>query len=315
LKAIITGGSGALGSSLTKMLLQKGYDIHIYDLVQQNRAHMLRDVMPDITYHWKSVHDMDSSDFKDAELVVYAAAQPDRPLGISSPIHTIYENIMGLTRVLEACKYTFTLKKFLYPGSGTTFTGVPDKELPVTESTIPKPTNPYSASKYMCEVLCDTYRRCYNIPTVILRSGLVFGEGMRLDISIAQFIMKSLNNQSICVRSPNATRTPTHIDDVMLYWNAIIDAEPEKIIGQIFHSVKGIEYSMIDIAKLVQEIVGGTGTIIEGDYEFGEIINGKPAREWTTSTKNNLLGIEPKIDLKEGINRTIPYIKEALNVR
>lgn len=310
MKAIIPGGAGALGSSLTKMLLQKGYDIHIYDLVQQNRAYMLREMLPEITYHWQSIHDMGSSDFEEAELVAYCAAQPDRPLGISSPIHTIYENIMGLTRVLEACKHTSTLKKFLYPGSGTTFTGVSDSELPVTESTIPRPTNPYSASKYMCEVLCDTYRRCYNIPTVILRSGLVYGPGMRLDISIAQFIMKALNNEDFPIRSPFATRTPTFIEDVLQYWNAIIEADPQRVVGQIFHSVFGKEYTMGNIAHTVISVIGH-GSAYAANYENGESIDGKPVREWTTSTKDEYLGVKPKIDLEEGIQKTIPYIKES----
>jgi len=307
---LITGGAGALGSSLAKIMLEKGWKVQVYDVVQKDRAWRLKEIIEEVSYHWKSVHDMARRDFEGVDVVVHCAAQPDRPMGITSPTHTLYANVMGLTRVLEACKNS-GIQRFLLPSSGTVFAGVPDNELPVTESTVPRPTNPYSCSKYQCEILCDSYRRCYGIPTVILRSGLVYGSNMRLDISIAQFIMKALRGEEIVVRSPEATRTPTHIGDVLLYWDAVIEAEPEKVVGEIFHSVMGIEYPVIEIARKVVEVVGA-GEVKPARYEPGEIVNGKPVREWTTSTKDEILGVHPKIDLEEGIRRTIPYIKKVM---
>jgi len=311
-KALITGGAGALGSSLVSMFINKGYEVHVYDIIQQNRAWRLADISDVVKYHWKSIHDMTAKDFSDVDIVAHAAAQPDRPLGLTSPVYTMEMNVMGLIHVLEACKHT-NIKSFIFPGSGTTFTGVPEQELPVTEESIPRPTNPYSASKYMAEVLCHTYRRCYEVPTVILRSGLVYGAGMRLDISIAQFIIKALTDVPIVVRSPRATRTPTHVEDVMKYWEAVIDAEPEKVVGNIFHSVFGKEYTIEDIARTVVKVVG-QGVVVPGEFEAGEMINGKPVREWTTSTKDKYLGVHPEIDLEQGIHKTIPYIKEFLGI-
>jgi len=311
-KALITGGAGALGSTLTKMLLKKRWNVIIYDIVQRNRAWRLADVLHEVKYHWQSCHDMQRRAFEDVNIVIHAAAQPDRPLGLTSPLYTLEMNVMALARVLEACRHT-NIEKFIFPGSGTTFTGVPEEELPVTEESIPKPSNPYSASKYMAEVLCHTYRRCYEIPTVMLRSGLVYGAGMRLDISVAQFIIKALTDVPIVVRSPRATRTPTHIDDVMKYWEAVIDAEPEKVVGNIFHSVLGKEYTIENIARTVVKVLG-KGVVLPGEFEAGEMINGKPVREWTTSTKDDLLGVKPNIQLEEGIKRTLPYIKEFLAV-
>lgn len=313
MRAIITGGAGALGSSLAKLLVSKGCKVHLYDIVRVDEAWRLRDIIDQVEYHWQGIHDMTKADFKEGDLVCPCAAQADRPLGLTSPYTTLWINIMGLTRTLDACKNS-KIDRFLYPGSGTTFTGIPVNELPVTEEAIPRPTNPYSASKYMAEVLVDTYRRCYGLPSVLLRSGLVYGAGMRLDISIAQFIMKAISNKSFYVRSPNATRTPTHVDDVLLYWDAIIEADAEKVVGKVFHSVYGKEYSIIDIAKTVTDVVGaGQATPHEAQYEGGEFIEGKPVREWTISTKDDYLGVTPAIDLEEGISRTIPYIGNKMS--
>jgi nucleoside-diphosphate-sugar epimerase len=313
-KIVITGIAGALGSAIARISLKKGYEVEGFEILPIHNAWRLADLRDQIVYHWKSVHDIAWEDLKDANIVCHCCAQADRPMGINSPVYTLELNIMALARVLEACRHV-KLEKFLFPGSGTTFTGVPTYELPVTEKTVPEPTNPYSASKYMAEILCRTYHKCYGVPIVILRSGLVYGPGMRLDISIAQFIMKLLSQTPVIVRSPGTTRTPTYIDDVLLYWNAIIDAPAAEVVGETFHSVYGKEYSVMEIAETVCKVLGVEASVLEaGAYEPGEGTKENPLREWTVSTKDKLLDVQPKIDLEEGVKLTVPYIKEACKI-
>jgi len=307
MKALITGGAGSLGSSLTKILLGKGYEVSVMDIIPRHSAFKLADVMDQVSYYWKSCEDVSAENLEGVDLAAHCAAQPDRPLGISSPIYTIHKNTMELAMLLEACRKA-DVSKFLYPGSGTIFLGVPPDKQPITEETTPKPTNPYSASKYMDEILCESYRVCYGVPTVILRSGLVYGGAMRMDISIAQFISKALRNEKITVRSPLTTRTPSHVEDVLKFWEAIIEADPEEVVGQIFHSVYGKEYTMLQIAETVKRTLISRSEIVEGPYEQGEIIGDKPGRQWIVSTKNEILKVKPTIDLAEGIKKTTPHI-------
>lgn len=98
------------------------------------------------------------------------------------------------------------------------------------------------------------------------------------------------------------------------YWLKVIELPMEKVKGQIFHSVYGKEYKILDIAKTVISVVGSESKLIEGRYEPGEMVDGKPVREWTTSTKDDYLGVHPCVDLEEGIRRTIPYIKEVMGI-
>jgi len=224
MKVLVDGGAGSLGSSLTKMCLDMGFSVRVLDVVQKDKAFNLKEIMDQIDYRWKSVEDISKEDVEDVQVFIHCCAQADRPLGLSSPLYTIHKNTMELACVLEACRKA-NLQKFIYPSSGTIFTGVPSYLQPVTERTTPVPMNPYSATKYMDGVLCGSYHRCFGVPIVILRSGLVYGDGMRLDISIAQFIMKALRGEKIYVRSPKATRTPTHVEDVLLYWKKILELD------------------------------------------------------------------------------------------
>jgi nucleoside-diphosphate-sugar epimerase len=311
---LVTGGAGALGSSLTSMLLARGHRVTLVDKLPQNCAWRLRDVARNerLNYVWKAVEDMTEKDIDGVDTIIYCNAQADRPLGISSPRYTVFNNIMPLVHILELVKSSEPLDKFLLPSSGTVFLGVPSSELPVSEDTIPKPANPYSASKYMEEIICQSYARAYEVPVVILRSGLVYGQGMRLDISIAQFIMKALANDPIHVRSPQTTRTPAHIDDVLKFWDRVVGAGPSEVVGRIIHTVPGVEYSMAAIAETVKHVLGSSSPIILGEYERGELINGLPAREWTISKTAGELGVACDISLDEGIKRTTPYIREVI---
>jgi nucleoside-diphosphate-sugar epimerase len=310
---LVTGGAGALGSSLTSMLLARGHRVTVIDRLQQNCAWRLRKVAHNegLSYIWKAVEDMTLKDIDGIGTMIYCNAQADRPLGISSPRYTVFNNILPLVHVLELVKDSESLHKFLLPSSGTIFLGVSNSELPVDEDTIPKPANPYSASKYMEEIVCQSYARAYGVPVVILRSGLVYGHGMRLDISIAQFIMKALTNDPIYVRSPKTTRTPAHIDDVLKFWDRIAEADHSEIVGRTIHTVPGVEYSMVTIAETIKNVLGSSSAIVLGEYEPGELINGLPAREWTISKTASELGVVCDVSLEEGIMRTVPYIREA----
>jgi nucleoside-diphosphate-sugar epimerase len=311
---LVTGGAGALGSSLASMLLTQGYRVTVVDRLPQNCAWRLRDVEHDegLSYVWKAVEDLTPRDVDGIRMLIYCNAQADRPLGISSPRYTVFNNIMPLIHILELVKNSESLEKFLLPSSGTVFLGVPSSELPVSEETVPKPANPYSASKYMEEIICQSYARAYEVPAVILRSGLVYGQGMRLDISVAQFIMRGLCNDPIHVRSPLTTRTPAHIDDVVKFWDRVVTADPSEVAGRIIHTVPGVEYSMIAVAETVKHVLDSSSPIVLGEYEHGELINGLPAREWTISKTASELGVVCDVPLDEGIRRTTPYIQETI---
>jgi len=311
-RILITGGAGALGSSLTRMLLTHGFRVTVVDRLQPNCAWRLRGVScnENFNYVWKAVEDMAGKDIEGIDTIIYCSAQADRPLGLSSPRYTVFNNIIPLVHILELAKSTKA--KFLLPSSGTIFLGVPNSELPVTEDTEPRPSNPYSASKFMEEIIGQSYSRAYGFPVVVLRSGLVYGRGMRLDISIAQFIMKALENKPIHVRSPQATRTPAHIKDVLKFWSVVIKADPSNFAGKIIHTVPGIEYSMVTIAETVRRVLGSSSAIITEEYEHGELINGSPAREWTISKTAKELGVICDVSLDEGIRRTAPYIREIM---
>jgi len=313
-KVFITGIAGNLGQNLARILTKKGYQVVGNDVVSRQKVNFVLD-LEKIKYLWKATQDLKKEDLKGTNIVVSCASQADRPLGISSPIYTIHTNLIPLTRLLEICR-GIKLEKFLHMGSGTIYLGLANDQLPATEETVPRPTNPYSVSKYCQDILCQGYWRCYDLPVVILRSGMVVGVPMRLDISISIWIMRALKGEPLEVFNPDTTRTPTDARDVLKFWEKIIEAKPDKVVGRVFHTVyptskeqKG-EYRIIKMARMVKKITNSSSKIIVTKPEPGELVGGKPAKEWIISTTAKELGVKPEFTLEDSIKEITAWIKD-----
>lgn len=313
-KILITGGAGELGSCLIKEFLLK-YEVKIMEIIPKEFAWRLKGV-ENLDYIWKSTFDITDEDLEGMDIVIQCDAQPDRPLGISSPTFTLYHNLLSPITLLK--KVTKMKKKpwLIYPSSGTIFLGVPYEEQPITEQTNPRPTNVYSWSKWAAEELYRTYGRQYGIPYTITRSGFVYGPGARLDISIMRWILRTLHNKDILVRSPEATRTPCFAPDVVEAWKLLVEKglkDLDLVNKLTLHFVDSYEYTMIQIANKVKEtLVPSHSKIIPSEYEPGEWVNGKPVRQHEVNKlSKEVLRWEPKFSLEDGIKKTAEWLKKS----
>jgi len=313
MKVFVTGLAGAAGSALVKRLLQEEHEVAGLDIVAPLEAHRLKEVIDQIDYKWKSMQDMTPSDLQGIDILADFSAQADTPLGLTAPRYTIWENLDGLTNLLECAKES-DIKLLVYPSSGVVFGRTPPEHLPIHETEPLTPANPYAATKACSEILCMSYLRCYGVPVTIIRIGMGFGPGMRKDESIAQFIIKTLKRTEMFkVESPETTRDPSYLENVLDAWMKLLEAPRENVIGEVFHVSNGIEISILNLAGKCTQIASEeagvpTPLIMPGDtYRRGE----RGMRQHLSIGKaKGFLGWEPKIDLEEGIRRTVKWLIE-----
>jgi UDP-glucuronate 4-epimerase len=314
MKVFITGVGGALGRELAPALKAKGFTVIGNDIKSpEDIANM---GLIGVEYLWRATEDIRGSDLENADVVINLSATADRPMGLSSPLHTIHNNLIPTARLLETCR-NIKLDKFIQLGSGTIYLGISESELPAIESTTPKPTNPYSASKYAQDIFCQSYYYAYDLPVIIVRSGMTYGAG-RLAIAPHRFIIQALKNESITVYGGRQTRTPTHINDIVEYCVKLVEAPSQIWKGKIVHAVyptnsndKG-EYSLVEMAEIIKNIVGAESEIVPSEYESGEHRLTGPAREWIISTTAEKLGVKPKIRFEEGLRLTVDWIRSRM---
>ncbi len=304
MRVLITGISGFGGSGIAKKLLEKGFLVRGIDVTAPHHAVLLREVIDQIDYKWKSNFDVKREDIADCDVVLHLAAQADVPMSFTSPAWTIYNNVMGTVSVLEACKKARRLQKFILASSANAVQT--PKYLPIDTEHPLSPSNPYGASKAAQELMAWAWYRSFNVPICIYRNGVSYGENMRREVFIFKWLWNIISDKPCILEGGNQTRDPTYISDTLDAWMLGIEAERDKVVGQVFQISYGKEYRVSEILSQCFRACNKTVPIIEKPYRPGE----KHMREcFDISKATKVLGYRPKVPLEAGLKLTAKWVK------
>ena len=304
--ALITGAAGFGGSHLARNLLALGYSVTGLDVAPPAHAALLcRELEhPNFRYLWKSLQDVQPDDVAGHSVVAHLAAQADTPLGFDSPRYTAMQNIDGTVALLEAARRAGGVAKFLYAGSGNEI-GRP-LTLPIDESHPLTPHNPYGFSKAAAELAVWSWHRAYDVPAVVLSTGVVIGPNMRREVFIFKWLWNAIHGQPIIVEGGQQTRDVSYIDDVAAAWTLAIQAPPDKVVGQKFFVGCGAEHTVAEIAQWCHAEAGGNAPIQYADYRPGEA----GQREAFNIDKARLtLGHVPQTSPRHAVTLTADWIR------
>ena len=306
-KIFITGSAGYGGSALVKKLIEQEYQVTCLDIIAPNHADNLREEIDNgkVKYLWHSCHDITPQQVDGNDIICHFAAMGDVPMCFDSPVWTMYQNVIGTVKVLEAVKRA-GCEKFILPSSGNVF-GRPPK-IPIDEGCPPICHNVYSASKATQENLAWAYYYSYNVPVVIYRNGIVYGgKAMRKNIFIYIFLKNILQGKPIIIEGGKQTRDPCYYSDTIDAWMLGIKAAKEKVVGEVFQVSKGDEYTVEDIALACMEAAGKKVKLQFAPYRPGE----EGMREkFDISKARKILGYNPKVSLKEGLAEMAVMMKQ-----
>jgi len=313
-KVTISGVAGVLGSTLANFFLERGIDVRGIDIQRINEAWRLKGIRERIEYTWKSTWDIEKEDIRDSDLVVDCAIQfADRPMGTSSPTHTLSGNLYPSLNMLEACRKLNKEDKpvLIYPSSFNSLYG----NVPATlsEDTSLLPSSIYGWSKASAELLYKTYHKSFGIPSIVTRVGSAYGPKGRSDELIHKLIIYGLQDRDFYLYSPRAERLWTYVKDVLSFYDHLLD-NLESNIGKTLHCVgnksdKTIEN--IELARMVKDLTDSNMEIEKGEYEAGEIVDGEPISfDIDSSYTRRKLDWQPEYSLKEGLKETIKWFRE-----
>jgi nucleoside-diphosphate-sugar epimerase len=314
-KALVAGGAGVLGSNLSWLLLKKGYQVTVMDIVRREEAWRLADleVLGDVNYVWKNVADVTADDVKGYDLVIDCAiGYADRPMGISSPTSVMLGNLLPPLRLLEALRQADFKGYAIYPSSFNALYGHRTGAV-FSEFTPPLPNNVYGWTKGAAELLYHSYRRQYGLRTLVTRVGSAFGPRGRSDELPHRLIIYGLLGKRFTLRSPYAKRVWTYAEDAIGFYDRLLERLDDVYESGVFtlHLVgnKGDEVTTnVELAKRVKKYVPSLDWV-EGEYEPGE-------RDvdftYDSTLTRTLLKWSPQFSLDEGIERTVAWFKENL---
>jgi len=314
---LITGGLGFIGSNLARRLVDLGAKVTILDnLLKLGGGNIsnVKDIMKKIKIIRKDVRDWSAvkNAVQSKEFVFHLAAQVDQTTAMKNPKLDVEINCGGTLNILEACRLYNTKAKIVYTSSRVVV-GEP-VYLPVDEEHPTNPKNIYGINKLAAEKYCILYNKVYDSQTTVLRLSNVYGPRAQLRHPhygvLNLFIGYALTSRTIPIYGDGSqSRDYVFVEDVVEA--LILAAENERSVGEVFLVGSGKEIKLIDIAKMVIEIVG------KGDYEFvpyPPTLDKTDVRRFVVdySKIRKFLGWAPNTTLYNGISKTVEFYRKNL---
>jgi UDP-glucuronate 4-epimerase len=310
---LVTGGAGFIGSHLVGRLLASGKKVICLDNFDPfydpaiKRAN-IRTFLPHPDFT------LIEGDIRDRELlagilrrreiavVVHLAAMAGVRPSVENPQLYNQVNVVGTTNLLEACREA-GLKKFVF-GSSSSVYGLND-EVPFSEEAcVGRTASPYGATKLAGEALCHTYHHLYGIPTICLRFFTVYGPRQRPEMAIHTFIRLIHAGQEVPVFGDGTSkRDYTYIDDITEGILAAMDCDCQFEIVNLGRSETVL---LLEMIRLIEASLGKKARVQFFPTRMGDV----PITFASVEKARSLLGFEPAVSIREGIERTVRWFLE-----
>jgi len=317
MRILITGAAGFLGSHLSDRLLSDGHEIIGMDNFitgsADNIAHLAGN--ENFSFYKRDVSNYIFVPGKVDAILHFASPASPNPLSKSGyfnlPIQTMKagalgtHNCLGIARTQDA--------RFLLASTSEIY-GDPEVH-PQTEdyagNVDPVGTRAvYDEAKRFAESLTMAYHRFHNVNTSIVRIFNTYGPRMDLDDgrALPNLLKQALLGQPLTVYGDGAqTRSFCYVDDLVDGIVRLLYSE-EHLPVNIGNPV---EMTILQFAEAINKITGNTAGITYVDARSAR----DPQRRQPDITRaREILKWEPKIDIEEGIRRTIPFFKEKLGI-
>lgn len=300
-KILVTGSSGTIGTRLVEKLLET--DFQVYGVDKRENEWLLNNLNGSLILG--DLRDKDTFEKipKDIDMIVHLAANARVYDLVVSP-DLAFENYQILFNTLEFARKE-EIKKFIFASSREVYGNIEKEVLTEDSADTKNCESPYTASKIGGEALVHAYRRCYELDAVILRFSNVYGMYDKSDRVVPLFIRKCRNKEDLVVFGKDKCLDFTYIDDNIKGICSVIN-QFEKASGDIFNIAYGEGTKLIDVAELIKEQMKSKVSIRLKENRTGEVV------KYTAdiSKARERLGYDPKIDITEGIKRSIKWFNK-----
>ncbi len=308
-KVLVTGGAGFVGSHLCERLLREGNEVVCLDNYftgqKQNVVHLL-----DNPYFELVRHDVTMPFFIEVD-EIFNLACPASPIHYQyNPIKTIKTSVMGAINMLGLAK---RIKAKVLQASTSEVYGDP-KVHPQVESYWGH-VNPigqrscYDEGKRAAETLFVDYHKQNKVRIKIIRIFNTYGPRMHPNDGrvVSNFIVQALHNKDITIYGDGSqTRSFQYVDDLIEGMIRLM-ASGEEFTGPV-NIGNPNEFTIIELAEKVIKLTGSKSNIVRMPLPSDDPTQRQP----DISLAKKELGWEPKVQLEEGLIRTIDYFKSIV---
>ena len=320
-KIFVAGSKGMVGSAICRLLIKNGYSRKKNNLLTTSRLNL------DLT----NIFEVEKwFEINKPEVVIIAAAKVGGIMAnMTKPVDFLLENLKIQNNLIEA-SWKFGVKRLVFLGSSCIypkFSKQPIKESYLLNDNLESSNQWYAIAKIAGLKLCEAYKKQYSFDTISMMPTNLYGPNDNYDLNqghvmaalIRKFYEAKINkkNQVFCWGSGKPLREFLYVDDfaeacfhLLKYWYPNEKNSPLDEGGKPLNWINvgcDFEISVKDLANKISKIIEFEGEIIwDKDKPDGTL------RKKLDSYYINKLGWKAKINLEEGIKRSIESYKNQL---
>ena len=308
--ALVTGGAGFIGSHIASALIAGGARVRILDDLSTGHRENLEEIGGGIDFIQGSVADEEllNKALEGVELVFHEAAIPSVPRSVEEPRQTHIASVDGTFSLLVAARDQ-KVRRVVYAASSSAYGDQPT--LPKSEQMLPDPLSPYAVAKLVGEYYCQVFTRVYGLETVSLRYFNVFGPrqdpGSQYSGVVSRFISALLSDERpVIYGDGEQSRDFTYIENVV--FANLSAAEAPDAAGKVINVANGERITLNQLLAELKDLTGRQDVTAEYlEPRVGDVRHSLA----DISMARELLGYESKVDLREGLERTIGWWKSS----
>lgn len=310
--AVVTGAGGFIGSHLVERLLAEGWEVrallHYHSSPSWGWLEELRGrevdglevVRGDITDPARM-----RALLAGREVVFHLAALISVAYSFQAP-RTVFEtNVMGTVNLAEAAREE-RVSRFVLMSSSEVYGSA--LHVPIAETHPLQAQSPYAASKIAAEKVVESYARAFGLPAVTVRAFNTFGPRQSARAIVPTLVVQALERDTIELGATYPVRDLTYVEDTVAGLVAAAEAA-EAAEGRTVNLGRGEGISVGELAELVCDLLGRPCRLRtdrervrpEGSEVDRLVSDNRLASE--------LLGWRPRVSLREGLERTIAWIR------
>ena len=308
-RVVVTGGAGFLGSHICSELLDRGDEVVAIDNLLTGAVSNIEHLFGRSGFTFVE-HDVSQYIWVPGEVdAVMHFASPASPVDyLEMPIQTLKVGSLGTHNTLGLAKAKDA--RYMVASTSEVYGDPNVHPQPETYWGNVNPIGPrgvYDEAKRFGEAMVMAYHRYHGLDVGIVRIFNTYGPRMRANDGrvVSNFLVQAIEGKPLTIYGDGSqTRSFCYVDDEVRGFLALLDSDQT---GPINIGNPG-EFTMLELAELVLEVTGSSSEIVFEPLPVDDPKQRKP----DITLARDLLGWEPKVQLREGLERTAEYFRSVL---
>ena len=316
-KVLVTGADGFIGSHLVEALLGEGCRVKAFVYYNSFNSWgwldtLSKDKMKDIEIFAGDIRDPNGvrEAVKGVDMVFHLAALIGIPFSYHSPDSYIDTNIKGTLNILQACR-DYAIERVIVTSTSEVYGTA--QYVPIDEKHPLQGQSPYSASKIGADRIAESFYRSFGSPVIIARPFNTYGPRQSARAVIPTIITQLLNNKKeIHLGALHPTRDLNYVSDICRGFISL--AGCNEAVGKEINIGSGTEISIGDLAEQLIKLTGSDARIVSEEQRKRPEKSEVERLVCDNSLLQSLTGWKPEVSLKEGLERTIAWLRDKDNL-